>query len=109
MRPPVGSWLDRPVLVSVCFILTACVGITAIATSHGSYAVFGFIPLGLGIVIRQFQYKRRMIAMGTEVINEARLVSERFPDAYPAYLTRAVATFRKHGIAELIAHLPATK
>ena len=83
MRPRSGSWLDWTLLTPVFFVLTACAGIGAVATSSGSYAVFGFIPLGLGILFRQVQYKRRMTALGADVIEGSATGERQVPRRVP--------------------------
>lgn len=59
------------------------------------------------IVLQRAWYKTEMHCLGAAVIGEAYRIRDGWPDHYPDYRRRAVASFNDHGCADLVQYLPA--
>lgn len=58
------------------------------------------------IIVQRAWYTAKMHRLGALVIGEAYRVREGWPDYYPAYRHRAIASLESHGCADLISSLP---
>lgn len=69
-------------------------------------AFIAVIPIVACVIIYRRWYEKRMRALGAAVVTEAEYVSRHYPQAYPAYFRKAKSALEKHGVGDLVSHLP---